>query len=409
MKLLSPQHRSGRNDQGYILITLILFVALLAIALTATLPVVKQQVKRDREEEMIHRGVQYSRAIKKYVKKFGSYPTKIEDLQSASNTRFLRKRYKDPITGKDFKLLHMGEVQTGMGSSIAGATSVANMAAGQQSNGGFGGSSFGGGGFGNNNSFGNNSSFGNSGGNGGFGNSTFGNSNSGFGNNSGFGGNNFGSNNSGFGGGNTFGGNNNSFGGFGGNNQPSAQQPSGTDTSQANGQAPGEQDQQGVPGLPQGFGQQPGQQNQSGNQTGNQVFGGGPIVGVVSVSKEKSIRVFNKKDHYDKWYFIYDMTSDNGALITTPYQGLQTAQGGLQQGIPGQQQSGMPNSPFGGQGSAFGGQGSALGGQGSAFGGQGSGFGFQGGQMPGGMQPSQPGNNQPQFPGSGFPPEQSPQ
>ena len=32
------------------------------------------QMKRDREEEMIHRGTEYARAIKKYYKKFGRYP-----------------------------------------------------------------------------------------------------------------------------------------------------------------------------------------------------------------------------------------------------------------------------------------------------------------------------------------------
>ncbi len=69
------------------------------------------QIQRDREEEMIHRGVQYSRAIKKYFKKFGRYPTSLNDLENTNNLRFLRKRYKDPITGKDFKLLHYSEVQ----------------------------------------------------------------------------------------------------------------------------------------------------------------------------------------------------------------------------------------------------------------------------------------------------------
>ena len=68
-------------------------------------------MKRDREEEMIHRGVQYSRAIRRYVKKTGRYPTRLEELENTNNIRFLRKRYKDPITGKDFKLLHVGEVQ----------------------------------------------------------------------------------------------------------------------------------------------------------------------------------------------------------------------------------------------------------------------------------------------------------
>ena len=60
---------------------------------------------------MIHRGTQYSRAIRRYVKKTGRYPSRLEELENTNNIRFLRKRYKDPITGKDFKLLHVGEVQ----------------------------------------------------------------------------------------------------------------------------------------------------------------------------------------------------------------------------------------------------------------------------------------------------------
>src|SRR5579862_5760190 len=97
---------SRRGEQGYMLLTLMLFVALLAIgSLAAWIQKVDFEIKRDREEELIHRGVQYSRALRRYVKKFGHYPARIEDLQSTNNVHYLRKRYKDPITGKDFKLL----------------------------------------------------------------------------------------------------------------------------------------------------------------------------------------------------------------------------------------------------------------------------------------------------------------
>ncbi len=75
------------------------------------LPTITFEIKRDREEEMIHRGVQYSRAIRAYYKKFNRYPMKIEDLENTNQMRFLRKRYKDPLPGKDFKLLHFGEVK----------------------------------------------------------------------------------------------------------------------------------------------------------------------------------------------------------------------------------------------------------------------------------------------------------
>ncbi|HSS98477.1 MAG TPA: hypothetical protein VLK33_15680 [Terriglobales bacterium] len=121
------QSRNRRKEQGYILLTLLLFVTILIITMAIVVPEVTFQVKRDREEEMIHRGVQYSRAIRRYVKKFGRYPTRLEDLENTNNLRFLRRRYKDPITGKDFKLLHVGEVQMMPGSGLAGATPVSAM------------------------------------------------------------------------------------------------------------------------------------------------------------------------------------------------------------------------------------------------------------------------------------------
>ena len=90
---------------------LLLTMALMIIFAAAIVPTITFQIQRDREEEMIHRGVEYARAVKKYYKRFGRFPAKIEDLESTNNMRFLRKRYKDPITGQDFKFLRIGEVR----------------------------------------------------------------------------------------------------------------------------------------------------------------------------------------------------------------------------------------------------------------------------------------------------------
>ncbi|HEY1265266.1 MAG TPA: hypothetical protein VGF06_17180, partial [Terriglobales bacterium] len=123
--------RGRAGERGYILLTLMLFVALLTIAAVAVVPTIEFQVKRDREEEMIHRGVQYSRAVRRYVKKFGRYPTRIEDLVSTNQVRFLRKKYKDPITGEDFKILRMGDVQLMPGvNQIAGVSPLSAGPAG---------------------------------------------------------------------------------------------------------------------------------------------------------------------------------------------------------------------------------------------------------------------------------------
>src|SRR5256885_12089983 len=124
--LCNPQfsRRSPPPSQGgYMLLMLMLVVTLLAIAAAAIAPTMAFQIRRDREEELIHRGVQYSRAIRRYVKKFGRYPTRLEELEDTNHLRFLRRQYKDPISGKNFKLLHLGEVQVNFGAGVAGATS----------------------------------------------------------------------------------------------------------------------------------------------------------------------------------------------------------------------------------------------------------------------------------------------
>src|SRR5579862_5194064 len=120
------QRAKPRREGGWVMLTLLLAMALLVIFAAAIVPTITFDIKRDREEEMIHRGVQYSRAIRLYYRKFGRYPTKIDDLENSNNLRFLRKRYKDPLNCKnsecaDFKLLHFGEVQLSL-SGIAGGT-----------------------------------------------------------------------------------------------------------------------------------------------------------------------------------------------------------------------------------------------------------------------------------------------
>jgi type II secretory pathway pseudopilin PulG len=115
-------HRRSRksSESGYILVTLMMIATMVVIALAAVTPKIAQQLRRDREEELIHRGVEYSRAIRHYYRRFGRYPLSLDNLKDTNNMRFLRKRYKDPITGEDFKLLHFGEVKLVFGPGIAG-------------------------------------------------------------------------------------------------------------------------------------------------------------------------------------------------------------------------------------------------------------------------------------------------
>ena len=143
------------------MLTLLLMMAVMGIVAATMVTSLKFDMQRDREEEMIHRGVQYSRAIRAYYKKFGRYPATIENLENTNQMRFLRKRYKDPLTGKDFKLLHFGEVKMGLagvagigGGVIPGASTVGSNGAFTQN--GISSSSSGNNAFGSSNAYGQN-------------------------------------------------------------------------------------------------------------------------------------------------------------------------------------------------------------------------------------------------------------
>jgi type II secretory pathway pseudopilin PulG len=272
---LSSQVRWRRGDQGYIMLTLLLIMALMIIFTAVIVPEITFEIKRDREQEMIHRGVQYSRAIRAYYKKFGRYPAKIEDLENTSQQRFLRKRYKDPLTNKDFRLLHYGEAKlslNGMGGGMIPGANPIGGAAGLNGPGGFAQPS------------------------------AFGANNSAFGGNS----NGFGANST-----STFGQGSQTM------NQTAAGDPSqagGSDTTSAGTSATAGN---GTTGATQtGFGSS----TSSGDKLSGATFGGAPIVGVASLSKDPTIRIFDKKKKYNEWQFVYDPTLDRGLLITTPYQ-----------------------------------------------------------------------------------------
>jgi type II secretory pathway pseudopilin PulG len=286
-----PNYKIPRRQRGYVLLVLLLFVALLSIGFLAAVRSLEFQMKRDREEEMVHRGVQYSRAIKAFYKKFGRYPTRVEDLESTNNLRFLRRRYKDPMnrdkkTGKenDFKFLHLNDVQMSFNGAQQGMTAVTDIA--NQQAGAPGALNAGPGGFGGNGP--------------------------------------------------------RSIAGA--QNQQvtqtqgaqSADQPdNGTGDQQAAGDA-------GTPPPPQPLSQQ------AGPGGAPQVLGGGAIVGVASLNKDKTIREFNKKNHYNQWQFIYDPSTDRGGLLMTPNQ--PPLQGAAQSA----QQNGQPGTLNQNQGSGFG-------------------------------------------------------
>jgi hypothetical protein len=97
------------GERGFALLVIFLMAASISIALYIEMPRVAFESQRNREELLVQRGEQYKRGIELYYRKMKTYPQKIEDLENTNNFRFLRKRYQDPLTGKDeWRLIHMG-------------------------------------------------------------------------------------------------------------------------------------------------------------------------------------------------------------------------------------------------------------------------------------------------------------
>jgi type II secretory pathway pseudopilin PulG len=105
--------RARSKESGYVLLAVMLTLTLMLILLSVEAPRIAQQIKRDKEEEMIHRGKDYATAVKRFVHKNGGrYPASIEQLENTNHVRFLRKKYVDPMTGEsDWKMVHVGEAQ----------------------------------------------------------------------------------------------------------------------------------------------------------------------------------------------------------------------------------------------------------------------------------------------------------
>jgi hypothetical protein len=315
-----------RPDAGFSLTALIFFATAASIAIAAIVPAYQMQAKREVELELIFRGGEYTRAIQKYHAKFGVWPTSIDQLVSTNNLRFIRRAYKDPVTGKDFRLILLNP-----DGSLTGSKLFTQNVNNNQSMFGNGPQPFGQGQ--NNPQQPNNNN--NNRPNGGLQN-------------------------------NTPGLNNNSFGNSPGQTQNGPQ----NNISSLNNAFGGQQNQPGQPNAAGGAGAvrvgggvnpQPGSQGQSnglsftaatningGRNTtpgGTQVAGSG-IIGVASDDDKDSIIVYNNRQKYNEWEFI--------AILGQP--GQQNGQQQPGQNRPNPQQPGQPqNNPFSTPNQPFGG------------------------------------------------------
>ena len=102
--------------------TLIVAMSVMAILMTAAMPVWKHMAQREKEEELVFRGEQYAHAIGMFQRRTANaYPPNLDVLVQQ---KFLRKKYKDPITNDDFVPLAQSQ-QAGRGNQPGQGTAQA--------------------------------------------------------------------------------------------------------------------------------------------------------------------------------------------------------------------------------------------------------------------------------------------
>ncbi|ACO33922.1 MULTISPECIES: hypothetical protein [Acidobacterium] len=300
-------------EAGIVLLAAIFLTFLLLLSLAIAAPRLARSMQRDKEQETVERGRQYEQAIRLYYIKFGHYPTKISELVSTNNLRFLRQKYKDPLTGKDdWKLVLYGQAHVhplgffGKPLTAAGAaaTNVTALSGGMyaisqdSSIPGAPGSD------------GNSSADGDS--------SNSSGSDSGTGSTSVGGGSSIG----GLGGGTT------GVTGLAGSSTATGSSPFSSSSSSS------------------GFGSS----SSGGGGFGNTV----PFVGVVPPLKKPSIIAFRKQTNYDRWEFNYDPVEDQAAAAVSILGGGASNLNGSSSNSLGNSGGTNSNSPFDGNGNGFG-------------------------------------------------------
>jgi len=140
--------RRRKSEEGFALLFVFLMAAMVAIALYTEMPRVLFEAERAKEQLLIDRGNEYRRAIKVYVlKNQGRYPPTIDALLNTNDVHFLRKKFVDPMTGKDeWRLIHIAgngvfpdsltqaAPQTNLNASTTGAASGAGPGSGMGTN-----------------------------------------------------------------------------------------------------------------------------------------------------------------------------------------------------------------------------------------------------------------------------------
>ena len=108
--------QSHDAERGYAMAALLVTLAIMTILLSVAMPVWRHQAQREKEAELVFRGEQYARAIALFRFKNANLPNALPpSIDFLVENRFLRKKYKDPMTKDgEFMPLQFGSQQPGI-------------------------------------------------------------------------------------------------------------------------------------------------------------------------------------------------------------------------------------------------------------------------------------------------------
>lgn len=122
--------------RGYNLVVLAVAVALLNVWIASTLPLWSLQIQRDKESELIFRGLQYAEGIRIFQQRYNRYPTSLKELVEVE-PRCIRQLWENPMREDG----RWGLIPVGVGGEIGradGAGNPAGLGDGGRGNGGLG-------------------------------------------------------------------------------------------------------------------------------------------------------------------------------------------------------------------------------------------------------------------------------
>ncbi len=109
-----------RRSAGYNLVVLAVAITVLNILVAKALPLWSYVVQKEKEEELIFRGLQYAEAIRIFQVRHGRLPTKLEELIKVE-PRSIRQLYKNPMSDDgDWGLIFQNSPDQNQGRNLNG-------------------------------------------------------------------------------------------------------------------------------------------------------------------------------------------------------------------------------------------------------------------------------------------------